>query len=97
MEPLSRRTFLARTGITAAGVGLVSVMPSITSAVDGGAEAAAPEAEDAGAGVADLANGEQVIAHVRDAATGEMDLYVGTRQIAYQDPQLVRTLLRAAR
>jgi hypothetical protein len=38
-----------------------------------------------------------LIAHVRDASTGEVDLFTGTRQIRVVDRQLAASLARAAR
>jgi hypothetical protein len=40
---------------------------------------------------------QPVVAHVRDATTGAIDLYVGTRHIALTDPQLAARLTNAAR
>jgi hypothetical protein len=38
----------------------------------------------------------QVVAHVRDADTGAIDLYVGTRHVQLTDPQLAARLTNAA-
>lgn len=40
---------------------------------------------------------QPVVAHVRDASTGEIDLYVGTRHVQLTDPQLASRLTNAAR
>jgi hypothetical protein len=37
------------------------------------------------------------VAHVTDAATGDLSIYVGEREVAFRDPVLVEHLLRAAR
>jgi hypothetical protein len=38
-----------------------------------------------------------MVAHVRNANTGEVALMVGTREIIYRDPGLVARLVGAAR
>jgi hypothetical protein len=41
--------------------------------------------------------GSDVVAHVRNASTGEVAVMVGTSEVVYRDPQLVGRLLAAAR
>jgi hypothetical protein len=41
--------------------------------------------------------GTDVVAHVRDASTGDVAVMVGTSEVVYRDPQLVGRLLAAAR
>jgi TAT (twin-arginine translocation) pathway signal sequence len=43
------------------------------------------------------ASGEPVVAHVRDVASGDIDLFVGTRLVRIKDPQLAARLAQAAR
>jgi hypothetical protein len=38
-----------------------------------------------------------LVAHVRDAASGEISLLVGTREIKLHNPELVRQFVKAAR
>jgi len=38
-----------------------------------------------------------VVAHVRDVASGDIDLFVGTRLVRIKDPQLAARLAQAAR
>jgi hypothetical protein len=38
-----------------------------------------------------------IVAHIRDAASGDISLYVGEREIAYRDPALVQKLTHLAR
>jgi hypothetical protein len=40
---------------------------------------------------------EPMTAYVRDAATGEIAVMVGHREVVTKDPQLIRRLQRAAR
>jgi hypothetical protein len=38
---------------------------------------------------------EPLVAHVRDLATGEIDVFAGERQITYRDPHLAARLFKA--
>ncbi len=40
--------------------------------------------------------GTPILAHVRDARTGEISVLSGTREVVIRDPAVVRTLLSAA-
>jgi hypothetical protein len=40
---------------------------------------------------------EDLVAHVRDLNTGEINLYIGERQIVLNDPNLARALYQATR
>ncbi len=97
MESLSRRMFLKRSSIAAVAAGAATSVPFLP-AVLGTATAEAPAAESSLA--ADLPAGatmaDPIVAHIRDLATGEMNLFVGTRQITYNDPQLAAKLFKAA-
>ena len=41
--------------------------------------------------------GENVVAHIRDASTGEIAILAGDREVIQNDPALVGRLLRVAR
>jgi hypothetical protein len=41
--------------------------------------------------------GSDIVAHVRDASTGEVSIMVGTHEVPHRDPPLVGRLLAAAR
>lgn len=101
-EPMSRRGFLAKGAVaTAAGVaatvaatsGIATVeslfasSPAITPAVAPGA----PENHD----VTPL--GTDVVAHVRNASTGEVSIMSGEHEVVYNDRALVARLLKGAR
>ena len=43
-----------------------------------------------------VALAEPMLIHVRDVATGEIALMVGTRELIYRDPELVSRLVRTA-
>lgn len=89
MAELSRRKLLKTgslgviAGVAAlSGVGKLASIPSLRSA----------DSEP------DLtAIGGDVVAHVRDASTGDVAIMVGTTEVLHRDPQLVGRLLAAAR
>jgi TAT (twin-arginine translocation) pathway signal sequence len=80
----TRRTMLkgaAATGLTAATAGVVADILFASPA----------NAADSSTGEGDL------VAHVRDARSGDIDLYVGTRHVSVRDRSLATHLARAAR
>ena len=100
MAELSRRNFLTKASFgVAAGVAAASGL-----AVPGlfGAAAVAPEAESAASELAALGEnlvplGDDLVALVRNASTGEVALMSGMNEVVFEDPQLVGRLLQAAR
>jgi hypothetical protein len=95
---MSRRGLLRNTaGLGAATVAaglLVDALASPASAATA-APATAPNTSTAAAVPASA--GEPMVAHVRDARTGEIDLFVGTRHIRFTDPAVAARLAQAAR
>lgn len=76
---------MAGTGVAAAGV--VAAMPS--------ARAAAPASDSPGAEkVTGIDVDGPVVAHVRDAATGEVSILHGDREVVVHDHELVARLTR---
>ena len=104
-EAVSRRSVL-RTAAGASAAGLVAgvalgALPAAAAArpvkparrdehpAGSGGPAAAQTADEAGNG--------PVVVHVRDARTGEMDIFAGTSQTRLRDPALAARLARASR
>ena len=88
MGQLTRRTFLARASIaTAAVTGGAAVISSIPASA-----ISAATATPAVRGVAPSV-GEPLVAHVRNVATGEVAVLMGTREVVYRDRALVARLL----
>jgi hypothetical protein len=98
MAGVSRRTFLGKGSLAVAAAGLLSSVPGLSGLL-GAAETEGPAADasvaGADAGAANLS--EPLVAHVRDASTGEISLFNGTREVIVRDPQLAGRLVRAAR
>lgn len=89
MANLSRRGFIKRASAGAATVGALATLPTITPGRVS-AHAAAPEhisAEHSG----------PIVAHIRNAASGEVSIYVGNREVVVHDPELVAKLVKAVR
>jgi hypothetical protein len=98
---MTRRAVLRAGTIGAAAVGAASAFPGLLGElstagpeVSGGASEATAAASEAEAAAA--LDGP-IVAHIKDAATGEMSLYVGEREVAYRDPALVHRLIRVSR
>jgi hypothetical protein len=100
MSEVSRRTFLKGGSAAMVAMGAISAIPGLP-ALAGALETQGP----ADAGAADTAatdveatatQGEPVVAHVRDLATGEIGLFSGAREITVLDPQLAARLIKAA-
>jgi hypothetical protein len=97
-NPLSRRSFLRNGTLGAATLGVIASVPGL-SGFAGWASSEAPAASDAANGAeSDLSEfSGPIVAHVTDAITGDVSLYLGEREIAYRDPTLVQHLIRATR
>jgi hypothetical protein len=88
---LSRRSALR----TAAAAGIAATALAATSAPALAAARPAPAGGDGDRPAADP--GEPIVAHLRDARTGEIDVFRGTSQTRLRDPALAALLVRASR
>lgn len=94
MGDLSRRVFI-RKGMM--GAAAVSVAGPLLPAIAGTVAGEAPEAENTAVeapGV--LSSAEPLVARIKDAASGEIELFLGEHQLTYHDPDLVARLVRAS-
>jgi hypothetical protein len=89
MAKVTRRTFLSTTVGAAGGVAAMGLLAGPSTLVE-----AAQNDADASDGPVSSA---PMTAYVRDAATGEIAVMVGHREVVTKDPQLIRRLQRAAR
>jgi hypothetical protein len=98
MQRFDRRLFLKGSSLGVAAAGALAAVPGLPSLL-GEAEADAPAVDNAASGAAtDVGvGGETIVAHLRDAATGEVAIYAGERQVIVRSSELVAQLLRAAR
>jgi hypothetical protein len=88
MDKLTRRIFFKQASVSIATTGMLAAAPTLTTVVE------TPEAP-AAAEVAATVVPETLVAHIRDFASGEVGLMVGTQEIIYRDTELVARLLRA--
>jgi len=91
MSNLTRRRFLGWTSAGAAGVGLLAFVPRPVSRPNPASLAAAPAAGERGGGFSD-----PLVAYVHNAASGNVSLMVGTREVTFHDPELVSHLFGRA-
>ncbi len=89
MAKLTRRGFITRTSAGMATIGALATVPGLAGAQ------AAPAAQEQDHTAA--AQQEPLVAHVRNSVTGEIAVFVGTREVIMHDRALVRRLMRAAR
>ena len=97
MEPTSRRSFFKQAGTVAAVAGAATVVPgTVATAFAGTNTAKLPGATDLAAVAPEhLDAGDNLIAHVKDASTGEISIFVGTREVLIQDRSIAASLIRA--
>jgi hypothetical protein len=88
MANLSRKNFIEKASISAAAAGALVAIPGYTL----GAEAAQAHASDAGK----VTHSGSVLAHVRNAETGEIAIFSGTSETIIHDRALARRLIQAA-
>jgi hypothetical protein len=95
MVDLTRRGFLTHTSLTvgAVGVGLaggLGVRQLVAASALPGLSSASTPLLPAEPVV------ESMIVHIRDVSKAEVSLMVGTREVVFTDPQLVRRLVQAS-
>ena len=95
-QPLSRRSVLrGAAGVGVAGIAATALAGTAAPAFAAAARAAAPARRtNAEADGADSA--EQIVVHVRDAASGEIDVFRGTSEVRLRDRELAARLVRAS-
>jgi hypothetical protein len=94
-----RRKFLKGSSVAAGLAGAMTVLPGAIPAFAKSArttsQATAADRDDTVA-IGQVSK-EPVVAHIRDAGNGQIDLFVGTRQITVRDRNLTNRILNAAR
>jgi len=99
MMAVSRRMFLKQGSMAVAVAGMASSLPLLAE-VGSGAPASEAGSE-ATSAASEIPEGFQMtdnlVAHVRDLGTGEINLFFGEHQITVNDPGLARALFQATR
>jgi hypothetical protein len=95
MSSISRRHFLRNASIGAAATGVVAAggLNLLTGAASAGAATPSKATPPAGP----ILEGSGVVAHVVDAKSGQISLFVGTKHINYTNQALAQELLKATR
>jgi hypothetical protein len=91
---LSRRSILR--GAAGAGAAGIAAAALAGTAMPAFAATSGP-AHDTKDRAAGTDTSEQIVVHVRDARSGEIDVFRGTSQTRLRDPQLAARLVRASR
>lgn len=91
---LSRRSILR--GAAGAGAAGIAATALAGTAMPAFAAASRPH-HDPKDQAKDTDTSEQVVVHVRDARSGELDVFRGTSQTRLRDPELAARLVRASR
>jgi hypothetical protein len=98
-QHLTRRSVLR--GAAGAGVAGIAATALAGTAMPAFAAAATRPAASAARGTkadrADADTSEQIVVHVRDARSGEIDVFRGTSHARVHDPELAARLMRASR
>jgi hypothetical protein len=89
MAKLTRRGFIKYTSVGAGTAGVLLGVLSVRSRLVEDVQAKKQE-------VPTAKQMEAPVVYIRDRATGEIGLLVGSREIVYRDPELVQRLLKVA-
>jgi hypothetical protein len=98
MAEMRRRDFLKSGTMAVAAAGVAAAVPLVPAVVNV-ADAEGPEVDSAAAATTTEAAAnmsEPLIVRVNDLTSGSMQMFFGTREVAYTDPQLAARLFRAA-
>jgi hypothetical protein len=98
MSEMKRRDFLKSGTMAVAAAGVAAAMP-IVPAVMNAVDTEGPEVDSAAtASTSEVAANmsQPLIVRVNDLTSGSMQMFFGTREVAYTDPQLAARLFRAA-
>ena len=96
-QRLSRRSVLrGAAGVGVAGIAATALAGTAAPAF-AAARSAAPAARGSSAEPGHSDGADQIVVHVRDAGSGEIDVFRGTSQVRLRDRELAARLVRASR
>jgi len=90
-RPSRRSVLRGAAGAGVAGIAATALAGAAAPALAAASRPAAPTKTN------DLVSGEPIVVHVRDARSGEIDVFRGTTQTRVHDPELAARLVRASR
>ncbi|HXP18169.1 MAG TPA: hypothetical protein VN840_00860 [Streptosporangiaceae bacterium] len=97
-ERLSRRSVLrGAAGAGAAGIAAAALTGVAAPALAASAKPARSAEPGAASRTGDADTADQIVVHVRDARSGEIDVFRGTSQTSVRDRELAARLVRASR
>jgi hypothetical protein len=95
---MTRRSVLrGAAGVGVAGIAATTLAGTAAPAFAAAARPARPKARGTTAEGPAADTTEQVVVHVRDAKSGEIDVFRGTSHARVHDPELAARLVRASR
>jgi hypothetical protein len=102
MEGFDRRKFLKGSSVAAGLAGAMTVVPGALPAFAHSTKGSSAltthmSREEAAKVDESIKSGAPVVAHIRDAKTGQIDLFVGTEHFSVQDRGLANRILNSAR
>jgi hypothetical protein len=97
MEGFDRRKFLKGSSVAAGLAGAMTVVPGALPAFAKSVGKSSSSTHEVNGVGEHSQSGEPVVVHVRDARTGQIDLFVGTRHISVQDRALASRIVSSAR
>jgi hypothetical protein len=83
--------------VGAAGIAATALAGTAAPALAKAVRPAVPAARETTGGAKEITGTESVVVHLRDAASGEIDVFRGTSQVRLRDPELAARLMRASR
>jgi TAT (twin-arginine translocation) pathway signal sequence len=97
MGEMKRRDFLKGGTAAMAAAGMIAAMPMMPALI-GAMDTEGPEADSALAGGSDagLTMAEPLVVRINDLESGAMQMFYGTQESTYNDPQLAARLFRAS-
>jgi Flp pilus assembly protein CpaB len=97
MESIDRRGFFKQAGAAAAVVTIAGAVATVPLGMGSAIAGAATTHESELTTSEHLRDGEDLVAHVKNARTGEISLFVGEREVTIQDRKIAARLVRAIR
>jgi TAT (twin-arginine translocation) pathway signal sequence len=97
MAEMKRRDFLKGGSMAVAAAGVVAampVLPALVNAVD--TEGPEVDADAASTSEAALNMAQPLVVRITDLTSGSMQMFFGTQEVNYTDPQLAARLFRAS-
>jgi hypothetical protein len=97
MAEVSRRVFFKRAGAAAAVAAVGTSIAVGTTDIAGAATRGGAHPEAAISPQDDLRAGEYLVARVKNARTGEINLFIGQKEVTIHDRKVAARLIRATR